>query len=81
MTEEQRNEQLALFAKAVAAAKTVLKPGDRIRVTKCPGTKRTITFSHWDGNWIVSKSGIDDYAASCIDRLNGQPISFTGDLL
>lgn len=59
---------------SVAKAKKVLKKGDRIRVTKCPGTKRTVTFDHWDGNWIVSKSGINDYAATSIDRLNGKPV-------
>ena len=64
------------WIEAVNRAKEVLKKGDRIRVTKCPGTKRTITFDHWDGNWIVSKSGIDDYSAMRIDMLNGQAISF-----
>lgn len=61
---------------AVVNAKKVLKKGDKIRVTKCPGTKRTITFSHFDGCWIVSKSGIDDYHPYTIDRLNGKPITF-----
>lgn len=64
------------WVECVGRAKKVLKQGDRIRVTHCPGTKRTITFDHWDGNWIVSKSGKDDYSAMSIDRLNGQPISF-----
>jgi len=64
------------WVECVNRAKKALKQGDRIRVTHCPGTKRTITFDHWDGNWIVSKSGKDDYSAMSIDRLNGQPISF-----
>lgn len=75
-TDEQKAERRRRFFRAEENAKKVLKKGDRIRVTKCPGTKRTITFDHWDGCWIVSKSGIDDYAPSTIDRLNGQPVDF-----
>jgi len=63
-------------AQIVEKAKLILKKGDRIRVTKCPGTKRTITFDHWDGNWIVSKSGIDDYHPINVDVVNGEKISF-----
>ena len=73
---EKRRKQ---FFDAAENAKKVLKKGDKIRVTKCPGTKRTITFSHFDGNWIVSKSGINDYSARSIDRLNGFPINFCKD--
>ena len=62
---------------AVLNAKAVLKKGDRLRVSKCPGTKRMITFSHFDGIWIVSKSGIDDYHPINVDLLNGNPINFT----
>ena len=57
-------------------AKKVLKKGDRIGVIKCPNTKRVITFSHFDGNWIVSKSGINDYSATSIYKLNGKHINF-----
>lgn len=70
---EERKQQCR---EAELKAKQVLKKGDRIRVTKCPGTKRTITFSHWDGNWIVSKSGINDYHPVNIDKVNGKEISF-----
>lgn len=77
ITEQQKeDERRQRSLRAVENAKKVLKPGDRIRVTKCPGTKRWITFSRWDGCWIVSKSGINDYAASTIDRLNGEPVEF-----
>lgn len=62
---------------AVANAKRILKPGDRIRVSRCMGIKRTYTFDAWDGNWIVSKTGVDDIAAGHIDRLNGNPVDFT----
>lgn len=61
---------------ATSAAKKVVKKGDRIRVTKCPGTKRTITFDHWNGNEIISKSGRGEYAAMNIDRLNGSRVNF-----
>ncbi len=64
------------FRLAAANAKKVLKAGDRLRVTKCPGTKRVITFAGWDGDWIVSKSGINDYAASCVDMVNGERVDF-----
>lgn len=76
LTEKQKEEKRCRFLLAEQNAKRVLKKGDKIRVTKCPGTKRTITFERWDGHWIVSKSGIDDYAASTIDRLNGEPVDF-----
>lgn len=75
-TEAELEEKRKRFRRAAENAKPVLKKGDRIRVTKCPGTKRTITFDHWDGPWIVSKSGIDDYSPSSIDRLNGKPVDF-----
>ena len=63
--------------RAYAAAKAVLRPGDRLRVTKCPGTKRWIAFAGWDGQAIVSKSGIDVFSPLCVDRLNGEPVDFS----
>jgi hypothetical protein len=75
MNETTRIERFRL---AAVNAKKVLKPGDRLCVTKCPGTKRTITFSGWDGPWIVSKSGINDYAPSSVEMLNGHPVDFCG---
>lgn len=74
-TEERR--RLALIAEQ--NAKRILKPGDRIRVTKCPGTKRWVTFAGWDGSWIVSKSGIDDYHPAAVDMLNGEPVDFKAE--
>lgn len=55
-------------------AKSTLKKGDRVGITKCPGTKRTFIFSHWDGLWMVSKSGIDDYHPNNIYSINGKAI-------
>jgi len=64
------------FHLAASKAKSTLKEGDRVRVKKCPGTKRTITFSHFDGPWIVSKSGINDYSPTQVDLVNGEPVNF-----
>jgi hypothetical protein len=71
-TENQKNRS----ADSVAKAKAFLKKGDRVRVTKCPGTPRTITFDRWDGPWMVSKSGIDDYHPSNVTKVNGKHKSF-----
>ncbi len=79
LTREQRDENRRRFNIATANAKRVLKVGDRVRVSKCPGTKRWITFAGWDGNWMVSKSGINDYAAFSVDRVNGDTIDFRLD--
>lgn len=76
MDEKQKLERQKKWLEAVSKAKQVLKKGDRIRLTKCPGTKRTITFDSWDGNWIVSKSGINDYSVMSIDMLNSKPYTF-----
>ena len=78
LAEEQKKENACWAQLAEANAKKVLKPGDRLRVTKCSETKRWITFSHWDGHWIVSKSGIGDYHPLLVDMLNDQPMDFTG---
>jgi hypothetical protein len=78
LTEEQRTENIRLCRIAVANARKVLKPGDRIRVTKCPGTKRWTTFAEWRGEYeIISKSGRGEYHPRCVDMLNGQPVDFT----
>ena len=66
------------LAKATKAAKKVLKKGDGITVTKCPGTKRWIIFDHWEGNEIISASGEGEYTATNITRLNGEPVNFNG---
>lgn len=37
-----------------------LRQGDKIRATaaRCGAREATFTFSHWEGGWLVSKSGI-----------------------
>lgn len=77
LTPEQQAENRRLWTIAVENAKRTLKAGDRLRVTKCPGTKRWITFAGWDGNWIVSKSGINDFSPRSVDRVNGLAVDFT----
>ncbi|HEY0149890.1 MAG TPA: hypothetical protein VGB70_12915 [Allosphingosinicella sp.] len=72
--------QAAENRRAVERAKAVLKPGDRIRVTRCLGLKRTFTFDGWDGQWAVSRSGISDLHPASIDRLNGVPTTFRDPL-
>lgn len=77
LADKEKEVRRKLLLEATENAKKILKKGDRIRVTKCPGTKRTITFDHWrDGNEIISKSGLGEYAATNIDRLNGKPVDF-----
>jgi len=71
-------EQKRSYAAHVRAkAGELLKPGDRFRVSKCPGTKRWATFAGFDGYWIVSKSGIDDYFPGHVDMVNSSPVDFS----
>lgn len=79
LTEEEKQRNRHLFLSAAEKAKKVLKPGDKIRVKRCHSRKSTITFVGWDGHWIVSKSGVSDYSACGIDRLNGQSVDFTAE--
>lgn len=70
-TQERKELRIELELKA----KKLLKKGDRVRCTKCPGTKRTFTFDHWDGIWMVSKSGINEYHPVNVDLVNGIPFT------
>ena len=73
---EITQERKDLGKKAEILAKKTLKKGDRVRCTKCPGTKRVFTFERWDGCWMVSKTGIDDYHPVNVDLVNGVPFVF-----
>lgn len=77
LTEAERAENLRLCQLATANAKQLLKPGDRVRVTRCPGTKRWFTFARWNGPWMVSKSGIDDFHPRYVDMVNQTKVDFT----
>lgn len=68
LNDEERFVKQARLEKATNAAKKVLKRGDRITVTKCPGTKRWIIFDHWNGNEIISAR----------ERENTRPRTFRG---
>lgn len=67
--------------KVLLNAKKIIKVGDRIRCTKCLGKKSVFTFSHWDGSWMVSKSGINDYHPINVEVLNGIAIDFKLDFI
>lgn len=77
MIKDQQKDQTTRCMIAVENAKKRLTTGDKLRVTKCPGRKRTVTFDRWDGDWIVSISGINDYHPVNVDRLNGVSVDFT----
>lgn len=64
------------FKTAVNNARVSLIPGDRIRASHGCRNPATFTFVGWDGNWIVSKSGINDIPARSITSVNGIPIDF-----
>lgn len=77
MSPEEKQRQREISMAAEARAKAVIKPGDRIGCTKCPGTKRVFTFAGWDGDSMVSKSGIYDYSPEFVYSVNGAPVDFT----
>lgn len=77
LSEEQLRCARNGFRDTTAKAMAILKLGDRIRITNRQGRRVYVEFSHWDGRWIVSKSGVQDIPANAIDRINGQPIDFT----
>ena len=70
------DEQILQCNNSVIEAKKVIQQGDRIGCTKCPNTKRVFTFSHWDGCWMVSISGINDYHPNAIYSINGEKPNF-----
>lgn len=70
---EERREQ---YNAATERAKATLKPGDRIRATRCGGIVATYTFDHWCGQWACSKSGIDDIHVCHILKVNGEGVDF-----
>lgn len=76
LTENEKQVKRVRLAKATEAAKKVLTKGDRITVTKCPGTKRWIIFDHWSGIEIISASGEGEFFATNISKLNGTPVDF-----
>lgn len=77
LTEEEKKERRRRFLLSVENAKKVLKPGDKCRGSHGCGPKRAFIFAGWDGNWIISQSGINDWAPGSVDRVNGHPVNFS----
>jgi len=76
MTDDEKAEKLQLTRLCEDRAKKLLKEGDRVGCTKCPGTKRIFTFVGWAGHWMLSKSGIDDLHPWNVYSVNGVPMDF-----
>ena len=69
-------QQKADYNKAVLIAKNYLKPGDKVGCTKCAGVKSVFTFIEFDGCWMVSKSGINDFHPYNVYSVNGVKVDF-----
>lgn len=69
------DEKRLLYKKAAHNAKAKLRPGDRIRVTACPGNKRWATFDHFEGDWVISRSG-QIYHPANIDQVFDELVNF-----
>jgi hypothetical protein len=75
----ERWRGLGVATKAVKWAKGNLKPGDRVRCRRyC-----VMTFTAFEGQWMVSKAGHRDYHPATITHVNGRavPPSLSGDSL
>lgn len=61
---------------AVEQLKPLLRKGDRIRAIRgeCGCSAQTYTFEGWDGQWIISKSGINTIIPASVDQINGVKI-------
>lgn len=77
-TEGQIRDGRMRFLWSAANGKRILKEGDRVRVSACPGNLRWISFSHFEGYWMVSKSG-KSYSACGVDRVNDDVVDFGVD--
>lgn len=89
-TPEERRAYDAQLTRAADRARAALKPGDRIRVTRCGGAAPIYTFDGWATNygantttetsrWMRSISGVDDLSPFCLIAVNGEPTSFRDD--
>lgn len=79
---QTRDERIAEIARATERARAVLKPGDRITFTSCPGTKRWGIFEGFDSgrltsqaSWIRTRTR-NDISPITISKVNGKPASF-----
>jgi hypothetical protein len=65
----------AEIKRATERARAVLKIGDIVTATGCPGTKRWFRFTGWDRDWICSATR-NDWSARNISKINGVAVSF-----
>lgn len=70
-----REERDTLTKQATIKAQAILKPGDRLRITRCGGIESTVTFVAFNGQWIQSKT-LDDIHAVHILKVNGEIVDF-----
>lgn len=63
-----------LFIKSMGRS---LEGEELTRLLKGRSVHLTYTFQCWDGDWIVSASGINDIAPIGISQLNGQEVDFS----
>ncbi|MFD1034124.1 hypothetical protein ACFQ15_05615 [Sphingomonas hankookensis] len=75
---EWREARRPVMDRIEANARAALKPGDRLRVGRCGGTKINVRMTGWDGHWITSAT-YSDLAPCSIDRVNGKPVSFVDE--
>ncbi len=76
MTPEQRVIEIAHARRAAVRARAVLKPGDKLLVTRCCNARGvTVRFVGWDGDWILTPT-LSDVSSRCILKVNGKPVSF-----
>jgi len=73
------DEQIAENKRATERARAVLRPGDRLLVKCCGGSKSTVTMLGWQEppleDWIYSKCS-DEIHAMHIVKVNGVRMTF-----
>lgn len=75
---EWRAARRPVMDRIEANARAALKPGDRLRVGRCGGTTINVRMTGWNGHWITSAKHYH-IAPSCIEKVNGKPISFVDE--
>lgn len=79
MSNLSKAEREIELARATANAFRTLKRGDKIMVKRCGGLRVRYTFERWEfnGQWAVSKTGVNDIHAIHIYKVNGKLVDFT----
>lgn len=75
--EQKKSELRRRREIATPVLRTMLHRGDRIRATaaRCGAHEATFEFSHWEGGWIVSKSGVS-ISPSSVQSVRGEVVRF-----